>query len=473
MKKIVFQTASELAKLIKAGEISAIAVLQEFLIQIDKHNSEVNAFARIDEKGAMIRAKEADEALKNGENWGALHGVPITIKDTWETAGLKTTCGFKPLKNYVSKNDAPVVAKLRSAGAIILGKSNVPVLSFDVQTDNPLTGRTNNPYDVGKTCGGSTGGGAAAIAAGFSALELGGDLGGSLRIPAHFCGVYSLKPSDERVANDGHILPLPNRNGQTSKILTAGLIARSVADLRLCLSLIENNGGDKKSFENNESGNFRIAWTTNFAGIPVQPEISEAIKNMAQKLAQANFRSEEKLPKIDFEKAWQTWGEIAVADTCQSLPFWLKQLLKLGFWKSKNESPINFGMFRGASLKQKDYAKSIAAREKLTADMDSFFTDYDAWILPASATTAFSHCKTGTTIRVEAQEVSYSMATTGFTCPFNLTGNPVVTLPAAKTNDGLPIGIQIVGRCGEDYKLLAIAEQISALFLPVNQPPGF
>ncbi|MDQ5850286.1 MAG: amidase family protein, partial [Pseudomonadota bacterium] len=185
--------------------MSASELVELHLARIARHNPALNAICTLDEAGARRRAAEADRALARGELWGALHGVPMTIKDALETAGLRTTAGHPPLKDHVPTRDAPAVARLRRAGAILLGKTNVPPLSADYRADNPIFGRSNNPWDLARTPGGSTGGGAAAVAAALSAFDVGSDLAGSVRTPAHFCGLFALKASERRIPNTGHI----------------------------------------------------------------------------------------------------------------------------------------------------------------------------------------------------------------------------------------------------------------------------
>lgn len=191
---LVFRTATDLAQAIRQRQVSAVELTQAFLEQIERHNPALNAIVLLDEAGARQRAAQADAALARGESWGPLHGVPVTIKDAYETAGLRTTCGHKPLAEYVPRQDATVVARLRAAGAVILGKSNTPEMAGDIQTVSPLLGRANNPWDLNRTTGGNSGGEGAALAAGLSPLGVGSDLGGSIRIPAHFCGVMGLRP---------------------------------------------------------------------------------------------------------------------------------------------------------------------------------------------------------------------------------------------------------------------------------------
>jgi len=240
---LVFASAQELAMRIRQRRVSATEVLEGYLAQIAAHHTALNAIITLDEEGARTRATAADAALARGEVWGPLHGVPVTIKDAIETVGLRTTGGFPPLAAYVPTTDAPVVARLRAAGAIIMGKTNVPVLSADYRADNPIFGRTNNPWALDRTPGGSTGGGAAALAAGLTALEVGSDLAGSVRIPAHYCGVYGLKPTEHRVPCTGHIPEVPGTLKGRRHMQTIGPLARSVEDLALALRLMAGPDG--------------------------------------------------------------------------------------------------------------------------------------------------------------------------------------------------------------------------------------
>src|SRR4051812_18730606 len=191
-----FSGVNDIAAAIRAKRVSSVEVVDLYLQRIAKHNKALNAVCTLDEEGARKRAKEADDALARGELKGPLHGVPMTIKDALETEGLRTTGGFPPLANHVPRRDATAVARLKAAGAILLGKTNVPPLSADYRADNPIFGRTNNPWDLSRTPGGSTGGGSAAVSAGLSAFDVGSDLAGSVRTPAHFCGLFGLKPTE-------------------------------------------------------------------------------------------------------------------------------------------------------------------------------------------------------------------------------------------------------------------------------------
>lgn len=248
-EELTFTSAHELAAAIRAGRASALEVVDAHLEQIEAYNSALNAVVTLDADGARDRAREADAALARSENWGPLHGVPVTIKDGFEIKGVRTTGSYKPLSDYVPERNPTVVARLRDAGAIILGKTNMSLLAADFQTDSPIFGRTNNPWDRARTPGGSSGGSGAAVAAGLSPLDVASDLGGSVRIPAHYCGVFGLKPTEHRVPATGHIpdwcIPgwfLGGRHPHPAHgyLRSPGPL---VADLEFCLSLIEGPDG--------------------------------------------------------------------------------------------------------------------------------------------------------------------------------------------------------------------------------------
>lgn len=232
-EELAFASATELATRIRQREVRATELLEACLARIAKYNPSLNAIVTLDEEGARERVREADAALARGETWGQLHGVPMTLKDGHSVAGMRTTAGFEPLSDYVPHEDGTVAARLKAAGAIIVGKTNVPVLQDNFQTDNPIFGRTNNPWNLDHTPGGSGGGACAVVAAGLVALEVGSDLGGSIRIPAHFCGVFGLKPTEHRVSLAGHIPDLPGSPRGIRIMNAIGPHARYVDDLSL------------------------------------------------------------------------------------------------------------------------------------------------------------------------------------------------------------------------------------------------
>lgn len=235
---LVFKSALDVARAIQRGEITSLEITNRILERIEKYNPAINAVVITLKDDALNQARAADEALAKGEIWGPLHGVPCSIKDTLEIANVITTSGFPLLKNHHPKRDAVVVERMRGAGAIIIGHTNVPLMGGDWQSYNEVYGTTNNPWDLNRTPGGSTGGGAAAIAAGLSYLSIGSDIGGSIRIPSHFCGVYGHKPSLNIVPMRGHIPPLPGVQLPPADLVVVGPLARSAADLKLALQII-------------------------------------------------------------------------------------------------------------------------------------------------------------------------------------------------------------------------------------------
>lgn len=480
--EILFLSASEIAKKIREREISAEAVVETHLKHIAQHNPALNAIVTSNEPNARRRAKEADEALEQGEVWGPLHGVPITIKDSLETEGLRTTSSFKPLADHIPRQDATVVARMRAAGAVILGKTNMPMLAGDVQTNSPLFGVTNNPWDLSRTPGGSTGGGAAAVAAGLSPLEIGSDIAGSIRIPSHFCGVFGLKPSEHRVPLTGHIPEPPGAPKGVRHIAVVGPLARSVEDLRLALSIIA--GPDNREWEVPpvplqsppalSLKEYRFAWTDEFAGVPVTAETKNALAELANKLTDRGCYVEKcGPPNFDFHGAWFTYGEMYGGEVGSTMPAVPRFLTALQFIRWRKHSPIIQGAVRGMDLSMTAYVKALTRRDGFIAALESFLEPWDGWLCPAAAVPAFPHCKTGKPILVDEERVSYYMAAMGFTSIFSLTGNPVVVLPLTLSGEGLPIGVQVVGRRWRDMELLNAAEALTGVTGSFRRPMGF
>lgn len=342
-----------------------------------------------------------------------------------------------------------------------------------------------DPWDVARTPGGSSGGSAAAVAAGLSPLDLGSDIGGSLRLPAHFCGVFSLKPTEHRVPSVGHIPDwhLPDSSepetGYVQHMGTYGPLARSIEDLRLCLGVIE--GPDRRQrvlppvprrdASRRPLHEYRIAWTDSFAGAPVSGEIRRGIRELVAEMERRGRGVERQQPKaFDFEEAWRTWGELIGAEMGAAMPFKLKALFSLLFTTS-GRPPMDRGIVRGLWANRKRYHSALSRREKLINRMENFLAEWDAWICPVSATPAFTHRKTGAAIEVDGEEVPYTLAAAGYTTLFSLTGNPVVVQPAAESGAGLPIGVQVVGARWQDRRLLNVAEALLPVTSGYRLPP--
>ena len=455
MDSIIFAGATELARAIRAREVSAVEVLDAHLAQIARHNPALNAVVTLDAEGARRRAGAADAALARGENWGPLHGVPLTLKDGHSTAGMRTTAGDPALADYVPTADGTVAARLRAAGAIILGKTNVSRLLMDIQSDNDVFGRTNNPWDLARTPGGSSGGAAAALAAGMTPLDIGSDYAGSIRIPAAFCGVYGLRPTEGRVSLAGHI---PDRPGapRTNRVMwSIGPLARSVADLALAFRVLA--GADPRDpavpplpaadASPPAFGALRLAWAPTFPGLPGAAAVRATVEALATALEREGARVAEQLPALDFAAQAQVRTALAKALAAAAPP-------------GDTPPPL-----------LADYFALLDERDALIAAWEAFFAEWDALLCPVAMIPAFPHCPTGAPLLVDGTPHKY-WRIIGHCVPFSLTGHPVVVIPAGRDPAGLPIGVQIVGRRWGDAALLALAGQIAAVVGPVGRPPG-
>ena len=480
MTELTYRSASDLARLIRDKKASALEVLEAHLARIARNNPRLNAIVTLNEEKARQRAREADEALAKGKLWGPLHGVPVTIKDAFETAGVRTTASFKPLEHYIPTQDATVVARLLQAGAILLGKTNMPMLALDIQCNSPIFGKANNPWDVARTTGGSTGGGAASLAAGMSPLETGSDLGGSVRIPAHFCGVFSIKPTDHLVSVAGHIPEPPGAPQGVRLMGLPGPLARSIDDLRLALSLIAGMDGRRWEMapvpltpaRKKPLKEYRFAWTDHFGNVTASQATRTMLHKLADDLKHAGCQVEQaEPPDFDFNLAWRLYGEIAGAEVGSGMDTLTRFLTSMQFRSMSDPSPLKGGYVSGLSLKMTRYARALTSRDRLISQLEAFLSPWDAWLCPVTVGPAFKHCKTGQPIEIDGTKVPYFTANMSFTSVFNMTGNPVVVLPVGHSEEGLPIGVQVVGKCWEDMALLSVAEALTEITGGFQAPP--
>lgn len=485
MAELAYKPAAELAQMICDGEITAVELTEVYLTRIEEYNPALNAIITLDVAGARERARAADEALQRGESWGPLHGVPITIKDMLETKGLRTTSGHGPLRNHIPTRDATVVRRMREAGAIILGKTNTAESGADVQTHNRLFGRTNNPWDVTRTVGGSSGGEAAALAAGLTALGVGSDLAGSIRLPAHFTGILGLRTSDRLVSRAGLIADTKGTPRATRYMSVNGPLARTVADLRLALNIMAGPDGVDPEVApmplvdppRKPIDQLRIAWTDDIDGIPITAETKAAVGGLAEQLAAAGATVERATPDLDYEAVWRTYGVL--------LAFVIGPRLfsaeRVGF---RFMGPVMFrdkimrATAAAADLDINRYLEALVVRDVIFAQLEAFLNQYDAWLLPASTRPAYKHCRgapIGTSIPVDGESLPYWTANISYTALFNLVGNPVVSLPVAQSQqyEGLPIGVQVAGPVWSDMALLNVAESIEGLIGGFRAPPGY
>ena len=455
---LVFSSTTQLAAAIRAGHVSAVDVLEAQLAQIDRYNPALNAIITLDAECAYARAREADEALARGEVWGPLHGVPFTLKDAHSTAGMRTTVGFPPLADHVPQDDSTVTARLKAAGGILIGKTNVPAMLADYQTNNPIFGRTNNPWDVERTSGGSSGGAAAALASGMTPFDIGTDLSSSIRIPAHFCGVFGLKPTEGRVSLAG-LIPDPRGLPRSVRIMSSlGPMARAVEDLALLYPIIAGPDGRDTEVPPVPVGevpeleliDLRIACAPTLPGVPVAAEIRDAIAGLAGHLDRSGVLVEEaRLPALDFHQELSSAGELI-------------GMVVGAFERGEQERPTAL----------EAYLEALHRRDRSILAWEQFFQGWDALLCPASMVTAFPHCETGAPLRVDGQDVIYWMVSAHGTV-FSYSGHPAVVLPYTLDRDGLPIGVQLVGKRWDDARLLAMAKALSQLTGDFRRPPGY
>ncbi|PZD73178.1 Glutamyl-tRNA(Gln) amidotransferase subunit A [Acaryochloris thomasi RCC1774] len=490
MTDLVFRSACELAGMICDRTLSATELLDAYLVQIAQHNPKLNAICTLDEDSARNRAKQADAALAKGENWGPLHGVPITLKDIFETAGLKTTAGYMPLKDYIPQQDATVVARLRAAGAIIMGKSNLAELGGDFQSTNSLFPQVNNPWNLNYTPGGSSGGSAAAVAAGLSALDFGNDIAGSVRQPAHFCGIYGLKPTDRRISTAGTIPEVPGLPVCLRQMMTVGILARSLQDLKLGFSLIAGadsrrpevppiplNSPSEKSLQS-----LKLAWTEEWPEVPISAETQQILQGVLRKLTDAGIRMEEPA-SFDFSKMFELYGRMAAYVNKYAQPVnrhTIRHSVKL-LWRTATQGDKelrrlgNFSRFLPELLNPslKGYFETLTERDRFTAHIDSILEPWDAWLCPVAVTPAFTHRPSWTAIDVDGRAYPHGVANGAYTMPFNLSGHPAVVIPVGQTLEGLPVGLQIVGKRWREGDLFAIATQLDSIIGDRQTPQGF
>jgi amidase len=492
MSSLVFLPAYQIARMIREREVSAVEVVNAYLAQITKYNTKLNAICTLDEDNARTRAKLADEALSKGENWGALHGVPVTIKDIFETAGLRTTAGYIPLKDYVPEQDATVVARLRAAGAAILGKTNMAELAGDFQSTNSLFPRVNNPWNLDYTAGGSSGGSAAAVAAGLSPLDIGNDIAGSVRQPAHFCGIYGLKPTDRRISTAGSIPEVPGMPYCLRQMMTVGCFARSLEDIQICFSLIA--GADLRRPDvplillDTPSGkslqNLKIAWIDEWTEVPVASEVRAAMQEIAQKLAQAGTHIERWLPQdFNLSTVWNLYGRMAAYINNYAQPkdrYNVRRSLTL-LWRTATQGDKklrdlgNFSRFLPELLNPslRGYFETLTQRDRFTAQIDKALEPWDVWLTPVAVTSAFTHRPAWSAVDIEGKSYPHGIANGAYTIPFNLSGHPAVVIPVGQTQNGLPIGLQIVGKRWQEMELLSIAQELDKAIGAFQQPLGY
>ena len=455
MNDLVFLSATAMAKQVRRRKISPVELVDAHLTQIERLNAKLNAFVEIDADRASKLAQFAEIAVMRRESIGPLHGVPCSIKSSISVAGLRCEAGSRLRAGFAAREDAPLVERLKNAGAIILGTTNTPELLMAWETDNLLYGRTNNPWGLERTPGGSSGGEAAAIAAGMSAGGVGSDGGGSIRVPAHFSGICGLKPTPGRIPSTGHF---PVSAGPFALIGVVGPMARTVADLKILFEVMQGaDAGDTCAApvplhwpNHDETRKLKIGFFEDDGRTPVTAETRAAVRDAAEALSGAGFEVERFRPS-GLEEARELWHKYFVVAGAMLL----RPLFQ---GRESDMSPIMKDFLQRSAaepqLSAEDLLSAWMQRDLLRTRFLKEMQRYPVLLCPAAAIPAFRHGER--CWMIEDKTVDYFDAWS-YSEFFNLLGNPAAVVPAARSAEGLPIGVQIVGRPWQEEEVLAVA----------------
>ena len=474
MTELLFESASQLAARIRRRELGSRELLDLYLGQVEKRNPALNAIVTLDAERARARAAQADAAATRGEWWGPLHGLPITVKDTLETAGLRTTAGYPALAEHVPVTNADAVERCRAAGAVVFGKTNTPLLAGDWQSYNPVFGTTNNPWDPTRTPGGSSGGSAAALAAGMTAFEIGSDIAGSIRVPAHWCGVYGHKPTHGIVPVRGHI-PGPPGCLAATDLSVVGPLARSAADLDLLLGVMAGPPADRAVAwslalpppRHASLGEFRVAAWLDDRDFPVDAEVRQALERAVEALRSAGVRVDDAArPALGLPDAVRVYEALLWPILLTGYPPEIFERMA-AHAAAHPDDPSPFGrMARHGSSRHREWIIANEFREQLRAKCAAFFREYDVLLMPVNQVPAIRHDHaepmTARVIGVNGQSLPY-YDLMGWISLATLSHHPATAAPIGCTQGGLPIGVQIVGPYLEDRTCIGFAGMMAAI----------
>lgn len=482
MTDLSFCSAGELAGRIRAREIGSLELTEHYIDRIERLDGDVNAVVVRDFERARKAARAADEALAAGDVAGPLHGVPMTIKESYDVAGLPTTWGIPDFAENVAGSDAQSVRAYKAAGAILLGKTNVPRDLADFQSYNDLYGTTCNPWDLGRTPGGSSGGSAAALAAGLTGLESGSDIGGSIRNPAHYCGVYGHKPTWGIVPPQGHALP-----GMVGgpDIAVCGPLARSAGDLALAMEVLAGPEPlDRPGWQlvlprpsKTSLSELRVALWPSDALAPVAGEIADRVAQLGETLAKLGATvSDTARPSFDPRESHHTYVQHLNSIMASGLPEEVfTQMQQAADGLSRDDRSDQAVMLRAMVLSHRDWIRADHARERLRYAWRAFFDEWDVLVCPQMATTAFPHDHsepTTRTLEVDDQTRPYfeQLFWSGLATGSYL---PSTVFPTGPSREGLPIGLQAIGPEYDDLRTIDFARLVAREIGGFVPPPDW
>ncbi len=483
MTDLAWLSGKQLAARIRRGELSSLEALDAMLARIDLLNPAINAVVTTDVPRARRQAKAADRARAKGVTLGPLHGVPMTVKESFDVVGMATTVGFMDQRDNRPTQDSLVVQRLAAAGAIVVGKTNLPVAMADWQSFNPVYGTTNNPWDPTRVPGGSSGGSAAALAAGLTPMEFGSDIGASIRNPAHYCGVFGHKPTIGIVPSRGHGLP-PYVHDRD--IAACGPLARTAADLRL---LLEATAGADPAWQAGWQVALAPSKRRTLKGLRVgvllsapTADVDRSVQDVLATLARAMKSAGAKVdlaPALPFDLAdnHNTYFMLLRAATSASVTdAQVAHAAKRRARVRDGDWSYTAMLTRAWTLSQREWHDWNARRMAMTEGWMRWFERYDVMLCPTASTTAFPHMQTGERwermldVNGRPQPSTTQMFWAGFGA---VCGLPATVMPAGLAADGLPVGAQLIGARGADLDLLAIAGLLEREGFGFRAPPGY
>jgi amidase len=481
-----YRTAKDIAAALQARKISAAELTDHVIARIEKLDQKLNAVVVRDFDRAREAAKAADAALARGEQQ-LLLGVPMVVKESFNIAGLPTTWGIPAFKGWMPQEDAVTVTRLKTAGAVILGKTNVPIHLQDWQSYNDIYGTTNNPWDLGRTPGGSSGGSAAALAAGFGPISLGSDIGGSLRVPAHYCGVYAHKPTLDLVPGRGHTPPGIPAIPRHIDLAVVGPMARSAADLALELDLLagpdEARGGVTYRLalpapRHEDLKSFRVLVVDTHPLLPTAASVRTALDRLADRLGKVGAKVARESPLLpDLAETARLYMRLLLGVVSEPWPPEQIQLVaSAGAMLSPDDKSLRAERIRGALMTHREWLAADGARAKLQQQWRELFREWDVVLCPPIATPAYPHDHSvpdyARHIEIDGKEYPYQdqLVWPGVA---TVPGLPATAAPIDHTDTGLPIGVQIVGPYLEDRTPIAFAGLMEREFGGFVPPPGY
>lgn len=466
-----FRTAEELAAALRAGEVTSAELTDEAIARIERDDEAINAICVPDFARARVAARGADQARARGEDRPLL-GIPVTVKESYNIAGLPTTWGMPPHRNHLPAEDAVQVSRIRAAGAVVLGKTNVPLGLQDVQSFNEIYGTTNNPWDHGRTPGGSSGGSAAALASGFGALSIGSDLAGSLRTPAHFCGVYAHKPTLGLAATRGMVPPTTPALPVEPDLAVVGPMARAARDLTLLLDVMA--GPDPLTFgvahhvtlppaRHERLCDFRVLILEEHPLIPTGSAVRAGVNRVADSLVDGGSRVERHSPLLpDLTEAALLYTQLLFSSSVARFPVEAyEQLQTRAAGLSADDRSLDAARLRGMVFSHRDWIEANSRRELHRHGWRQLFAEFDAVVCPITPTPAFPHDHNPDLMkrRIDIDGVEYpyfdQLVWAGLA---TMPGLPATAVPAGRSPEGLPVGVQLVGPMFEDRTPLRLAE---------------